>query len=126
MLSQSLGEKGVGDINSGKYIWWSASIGGTVDLTKPWNIVKWYYIIDPTTNVITGNTVNDAITTQAVAETLPSGATSGSAASGSTIIPIIRNIFMVVMFLMPPVFQIRAVIIKLRLAYSKATIGPLC
>ena len=128
VMSQSLIENGVGDINSDGTYGGAASISGTVDLTKPWEIVKWYYIIDPTTNVITGNTVNDAITTQAVAETLPSGATSGSAASGSTSYTYYQEYFYggnVPNATGVP--SARAADYKgLRLAYSKASIGTVC
>ena len=128
VMSQSLIENGVGDINANGTYGGAASISGTVDLTKPWNIVKWYYIIDPTTNVITGNTVNDAITTQAVAETLPSGATSGSAASSSTSYTYYQEYFYggnVPNATGVP--SARTDTYKgLRLAYSKATIGTVC
>jgi len=128
VMSQSLIENGVGDINANGTYGGAVSISGTVDLTKPWNIVKWYYIIDPTTNVITGNTVNDAITTQAVAETVPSGATSGSAASSSTSYTYYQEYFYggnVPNATGVP--SARTDTYKgLRLAYSKATIGTVC
>ena len=128
VMSQSLIENGVGDINSNGTYGGAASISGTVDLTKPWNIVKWYYIIDPTTNVITGNTVNDAITTQAVAETLPSGATSGSASSGSTSYTYYQEYFYGGN--VPNATGVPSARTDdykgLRLAYSKATVGTVC